>query len=177
MPLPQSSSRIFFNVFSHCLLALGAEKRLVNSVTSTNAKGFKDTLPREDSGTYISIRRHKTCPEKAGQIRAHAHHVLATSPNRPIFILSGLFWLRSCVVSVLNAVRSVTTLRGLSSREIFLRPAGLCSLLYAASTMSLPFHYRLLMSGFQFDFFLRFLDSPFSLFARVQSRLVGWVCE
>ena len=42
-----------------------------------------------------------------------------THPHPYDFILSGLFWLRSCVVSVLNAVRSVTSLRGFLLARFF----------------------------------------------------------
>lgn len=70
-------------------------------------------------------------------------------------ILSGLFWLRSCVVSVLNAVRSVTTLRGLLLARFFCARHDLCACTRRVK-LSLPFHYRLLMTGFPLEYLFVF---------------------
>ena len=69
---------------------------------------------------------HTARPKRVSEIAKNTENRLrgiAPRNGNQVAILSGLFWLRSCVVSVLNAVRSVTLLREILLIQ-FIEPVG-----------------------------------------------------
>lgn len=137
-----------------CVLVLARIYLPRNSLTARSRSSSPDTARRmtctRKGVSSRPLERHKTCRHFIFRIifyfgmrrRGRVHN----PPNDPNCILSGLFWLRSCVVSVLNAVRSITFLREFLLM-LFISPVNPLGLAPRFDAMSLPPHYRVLMSG------------------------------